>query len=71
MRPYETFKLTEQPDIADIRREARHSRVGRNQEPSGDYKPYLRNSDTKKKVRRTLKRRDKARAIKEIEKEML
>lgn len=55
MRAYRTIRLTECPDVADIRAEGRRSRVGRL-----DAKSYCRPAQ-KRKIRRTLKRRDKSR----------
>lgn len=60
MHPYEHKKLEEYPDVADIQEEARRSRVGRLPTKSGQYKSYTRNSRSKRAVRRSLKRADKA-----------
>ena len=65
MRPYKTIRLEEFPDIGDIQAEARASHVGRLPEKGGDFKPYTRNKAKRRAIRRSLKRRDKARAIKE------
>lgn len=56
MRPYHSIKLTEFPDVGDIRAEGRHSRVGRL-----DDKSYIRDPRRKAAVRRSLKRADKRR----------
>lgn len=58
MRAYRTIKLTEYPDVGDIRREGRHSSVGRVRGERG----YVR-SNAKRVARRNLKRRDKARSM--------
>lgn len=65
MRPYKTIRLEEFPDIGDIQAEARASHVGRLPEKGGDFKPYTRNKAKRRAIRRSLKRGDKARAIKE------
>lgn len=65
MRPYKTIRLEEFPDIGDIQAEARASHVGRLPEKGGDFKPYTRNKAKRRAIRRSLKRGDRARAIKE------
>lgn len=62
MRPYQYKKLTEAPDVGDIREEGRASHVGKLKRGRG----YV-SSSTKKTVRRYLKRADKAKALKDIE----
>lgn len=56
MRPYKYYKFAEYPDVMDIQRDGRKSRVGRLE---GDESTYGRNTERKKKIRRALKRRDK------------
>jgi hypothetical protein len=67
MKPYKTFKLTECPDVGDIQEEGRSSHIGKLREKSGEFKPYTRAAQHRKAVRRTLKRRDKARQRREEE----
>lgn len=59
MRPYRNIRLTDGPDIVDIKVEGRKSRVGKFPGKSGDCRPYCRSAH-KKKVRRVLKHRDEA-----------
>lgn len=71
MKPYQTKRLTEGPDVADIRTEGRKSIVGvafiRNGKPVrpwrrnafGDYRGYNKPA-AKAKARRAMKRSDKA-----------
>jgi hypothetical protein len=66
MKPYQTIKLTECPDIADIQADGRHSSVGKLPNKTGEYRPYCRSAH-RKAVRRHLKRADKAQALREIE----
>jgi hypothetical protein len=62
MKPYQTRKLIEGPDVADIQAEGRHSSVGRLPGKSGDYRPYCRGAN-RKTIRRQLKRADKSKAM--------
>lgn len=61
MIPYATRRLTECPDVADIKREARATHVGRIERDHG----YNRRSSVKRATRRRLKRSDKARSLRE------
>jgi hypothetical protein len=69
MLPYKTLRLEQWPDVADVRREARASRVGKL-----DHHTYNDRPARKAAIRRTLKRRDRARleaqAIKEVQQEL-
>lgn len=67
MKPYQTNKLTEFPDVADIQADGRKSCAGKFAGKSGDYRPYSR-SKNRKSTRRGLKRADKAK-IERIDKE--
>lgn len=58
MRPYRTIKLTEMPDIHDLKVEARKSSIGRLDD---DESTYNRRSKLKRQLRRQMKRRDKQR----------
>lgn len=70
MKPYQTKRLTEGPDVADIRTEGRKSIVGvafiRNgkpvrpwrRNPNGDYRGYNK-PHAKAVTRRNMKRSDK------------
>lgn len=70
MKPYQTIRLTEGPDVADIRTEGRKSAVGRvaiingkptrfwRRNPNADYRGYCKPA-AKAKARRILKRSDK------------
>lgn len=59
MKPYETLKLTESPDVGDLQREARKSSVGHFPNKSGDFHSSVRDSSDRRKTRRSLKRSDK------------
>jgi hypothetical protein len=61
MRPYLTIRLIEDPDISDIIEQGRKSSVGKI-----NYNKGYCSSKKKKKMRRHLKRSDKARIWKEI-----
>lgn len=63
MKPYQTKKLIEFPDVADIRANGRKSSVGKLGGKSGDNRPYCR-SKKRKAIRRALKRADKAKVEK-------
>lgn len=76
MKPYVTRKLTEGPDVADIRTEGRKSAVGRvaiingkpnrfwrERNPNGDYRGYSKPA-AKATMRRNMKRSDKAKVMK-------
>jgi hypothetical protein len=65
MKPYETIRLTECPDVGDIQSEGRASHVGKLREIGGDFKPYLR-TPKRKATRRGLKRADKARSLRDL-----
>jgi hypothetical protein len=65
MHPYETIKLTERPNVADVKDEGRKSSVGKLPSRSGEFKPYTRNPRRRRAVRRSLKRADRARALKD------
>jgi hypothetical protein len=67
MRPYNNIRLNEFPDISDIQAEGRQSNVGRVYTPEGEYKSYTRNPDSRRAVRRALKRRDKQREFNDDE----
>ena len=69
MKPYKTIKLTQYPDILDITNEGRASHIGRLPEKSGEFKPYAANPIEKRKTRRGLKRRDKAREMRQLRKD--
>lgn len=58
MKPYRTQKLTEFPDIHDLKAEARKSSVGMSVE---DESTYNRKSKLKRQLRRQMKRADKLR----------
>lgn len=60
VRAYRTIRFIEYPDVADIQSQARKSSVGRL-----DERGYIRNTERKRAIRRMLKRRDKANAIRE------
>ena len=60
MRPYKTKRLTEGPDVGDIQCEGRKSSIGKLKTKSGEYKPYTRSGKQRKRIRRRLKRSDKA-----------
>lgn len=60
MKPYLHKRLTEAPDVADIRSEGRASRVGKL-----DGHQYCQPT-SKAKARRTLKRRDRAAAQRQL-----
>lgn len=79
MKPYTTKRLTDSPDVADIRTEGRKSAVGRvaiiNGKPSrfwrernqnGDYRGYNKPA-AKATMRRNMKRADKAKVNKLLE----
>jgi hypothetical protein len=55
MTPYQTFRLTEYPDVADIKIEARNTRTG----------GVFQRPTVKHDVRRHLKRADRARSLRE------
>ncbi len=69
MRPYNTIKPIEHPDILDITTQARASHVGRLPGKSGDFKPYAVNPKTKAQTRRNLKRRDRQAVTRQIAKD--
>lgn len=56
MRAYRTIRFVEFPDVADIKADARKSSVGR---LAGDESTYSRNTASKRRVRRAMKRRDR------------
>lgn len=58
MKPYKSLRLTTGPDIVDIKTEGRKTSVG--------GKDYFKNKDAKAKVRRSLKRGDKAKEGKAV-----
>ena len=66
MKPYKTKKLTECPDVADIKTEGRRSAVGQYAGKSGEYHGYTKSKTNKAAIRRNLKRADKAR-VKRVE----
>lgn len=63
MKPYATIRLTEFPDVADIKGEGRASHIGRFAEPGGDYKNYTRKAHIRRATRRYLKRVDRRKQI--------
>jgi hypothetical protein len=63
MHPYQTRKLTEGPDVSDIKTEGRASHVGKL------GKRGYNKSAAKAKTRRNLKRADKAKVNKAIARE--
>lgn len=65
MKPYSTIRLTECPDVGDIKADGRASHVGKIAEPSGVFKPYTRKAANRRAVRRSLKRADRARSLRE------
>jgi hypothetical protein len=68
MRAYETYKFEEYPDVGDIQGDGRKSCVGRFREKGGDYKPYSK-PNKRKVTRRYLKRADKARVDRMLERD--
>ncbi len=60
MHPYNFRKLTESPDVGDIKEEGRKSSTGKYPEKGGEFKGYTRKSRNKRATRRYLKRADKA-----------
>lgn len=64
MHPYATKKLTECPDVGDIKAEGRRSSVGKFSGKSGKCRGYVK-SKSKAVIRRHLKRADKARMERE------
>lgn len=58
MHPYSTIRLTEFPDVGDMRREARASRVGMLSRHTVNHR-----SRVKRSLRRTIKRSDRARDL--------
>lgn len=63
MKPYQTFKLTEGPDVADIKAEGRATHVGR---VDNSERGYIRRANVKRATRRHLKRSDRMRAEREL-----
>jgi len=59
MRAYQNIKFALCPDVVDIKLDARKSSFGKFPGKSGDFHPYSR-SNKRKKMRRYLKRSDKA-----------
>jgi len=57
MRPYSNIRLTEAPDVGDIRSEGRKSSVGRL-----DGRGYFKNRVSKRATRRALKKANRNRA---------
>jgi hypothetical protein len=68
MKPYQTKKLEQFPDCGDIRDEGRKSVVGRLRGPGGDYRASI-NSKSKRATRRALKRADKAKAFRNLDRD--
>jgi hypothetical protein len=62
MHPYTFRRLTERPDAADIREEARASYVGQLPRPGGEFRSCTRNAAARAVARRRLKRIDRAKA---------
>lgn len=60
MIAYQTIRLTEYPDVADIKAEGRNTRTGR----LNDHRT-IRHLRVKHSVRRSLKRSDRARSMRE------
>lgn len=58
MRPYDTIRLIEHPDVADLRMEARPTRMGRM-----DGRSIFRRPRVKRATRRHLKHADRARSM--------
>lgn len=69
MKPYKHKKLTDSPDIADIKSEGRASHVGKFAGKGGDFRPYCA-PVAKAKTRRNLKRADKARTDRQIREDL-
>lgn len=65
MHPYQTRKLTEYPNVADIKAEGRKSSSSGRPSRSGEFKPHTRNPRRRRAIRRSLKRADRARALKD------
>lgn len=59
MKPYGIPRVPELewPDVVDIQKFARPSRAGRIFRADGDYKSYIRNSSTRKSIRRYWKKK--------------
>ncbi len=60
MRAYRTIRFTENCDVLDIRAEGRASHVGK---VAHDEHGYIRSGKAKAAIRRSLKRSDRARAL--------
>ena len=71
MRPYRTTRLTEGPDVGDIKREGRKSSVGFSINGTRIVRHTRGYSQAKqkKKVRRAMKRADRARLDRELSSE--
>lgn len=61
MRPYTSIKLTEGPNLSDIKNEARCTRAGRAWSKSGELSAWRGRTNRKRVIRRWLKRRDRQR----------
>jgi hypothetical protein len=61
MRPYRNIKLTEYPDVGDIRSEGRRSAIGRIHSDRGYCRPVA-----KAVVRRALKKADRRISTREL-----
>lgn len=59
MRAYHNIRFIEHPDIGDIQSQGRASHVGKIPEKCGVFKPYIRNSASRRSIRRYLKRVDR------------
>jgi hypothetical protein len=64
MTPYQTFRLAEFPDIRDIKHEGRNTRSAPLQ-PGYVHRGYIRHPSIKHAVRRSLKRSDRQRSLRE------
>lgn len=69
MRPYQNHRLEEWPDVADIQFEARASHVGKFREKCGVFKPYTRKARKRRAQRRFLKRQDRQRTRKLLDRD--
>lgn len=65
MKPYKTIKLDNYPDVADIHLYGRKSSSGNLQGKGGDIRSLHKNPNKKQAARRAHKRSDKAKSLKE------
>ena len=65
MRAYATIRFIDEDwgDPQDFQRHARKSCIGRVRTEDGVYKNYIRNASTRRRIRRALKRGDRARVV--------